>query len=406
MLLIIMKKLYIVVLAVASVGLLSCKGKTYVSHVNHVNADPNISFDNCRTITLNPERGRKIELASIAKEVDIIPLESTEEAVIGGISKIEYDDGLYFVEDQSSKQVFVFDSLGGYLNKMWRQGRGPGEVSYPNKFALDKTNKTVWVIDNAETVKKYSYSGEYRETTPWDNIHEDDFYINDNGSVYCYTGKWKNWKDGAGQDYWRNELTIIDKENEKHRYIPVDTVLYSTDSQMTINTYTPFSVLPESVTFHHTISNYIYSIDRQTDEVSAKYAIDFGEKEFKTNLATMETMSALNYIQAHPNEAGLIRNVVESENSLSLTYCFMKKVYHAIYNKQDGSIVEGILKNDLFGAPVQFIFQHDGIFVGVMSDLDNFEITDKAKAVLPQATIDKLGRIDTFGNPVLIVVKL
>ncbi len=395
-----MNKYYIAALAIVVVGLLSCKGN------KHSETDTNISFENCQTIKLNPEGGRKIELTAIAKEINVIPLETTDEAVISYISKIEYDDGLYFVQDENSKQVFVFDSLGNYRNKIWRQGRGPGEVLYPNNFALSKADKTVWVTDNAETVKKYSYSGEYQGSIPW-GIFVDDFYINDNGSVYCYTAKSTNWKDDTGQDYWCDELTIIDRNDEKHRYIPVDTTLYSREGRLTIDVNVPFSVLRESVTFHHTISDVIYSIDRRTDEVTAKYKVDYSGKEYKTDLATIETMEAFDYIVAHPEEAGLIRNVVESEEFLTLTYFFMGEVYQAIYNKRDNSIIEGVLENDLFGAPVRFGYQRDGVFVSAVMGLSNSAITDKAKGVLSQEMIEKLNKdMDESANPILIEIKM
>lgn len=394
-----MKNNQTIAIAVIAIAFLSCKGGEVVA------TDPNISFKNCRTIVLDPKDGKTIELSAIAKEINIVPLESAEEALVADISKILYDDGLYFIQNRNSREIFVFDSLGNYRNNIWRQGRGPGEVLFPGSFALSPADKTVWVIDNSNSVKKYSYDGGYRETIQWD-LFMRDFYINENGSLYCYTEKAPNWKDGTGQDYWCNELTIIDSDNEKHRYIQVDTALYSKEGRLTLDTFAPFSVLPGSVTFHHTISDVIYSIDRTTDEVTAKYSIDFGGKKFKTDIAKIPTMEVINYMVEHPGEAGWLRNVVESENYLTFNYVFMNEACHVIYNKQDDSFVEGVLTNDLFTTPIRLLYQHDGIFLGVMGASEEMGITDKGRKILPQNVIDVLNNIGDSDNPLLVEVRL
>ena len=56
----------------------------------------------------------------------IIPLETTDDILMGDIKSIKIYDDTYFILD-SRNVIFRFDKDGKYLSKIARQGRGHGE---------------------------------------------------------------------------------------------------------------------------------------------------------------------------------------------------------------------------------------------------------------------------------------
>ena len=65
--------------------------------------------------------------------IEIIPLETTDEALLQDYWKvIEYDDKI-FVQDRSSG-LYVFDNNGNYTRKISNHGNGPGEYIYIADF--------------------------------------------------------------------------------------------------------------------------------------------------------------------------------------------------------------------------------------------------------------------------------
>ena len=59
--------------------------------------------------------------------VGVVPLETTDECLLGYVSKVEVVDGNYYVLDGQRKAVFVFDGQGTFLRRIGIVGHGHGE---------------------------------------------------------------------------------------------------------------------------------------------------------------------------------------------------------------------------------------------------------------------------------------
>ena len=100
------------------------------------------------------------ELSEIIDSIKIIPLETTDNSLIGFLSELKYDDGYFFVQDGYNRLVSVFDDNGSFLRQLTRKGNGPGEVRYPESFSLDKIHKEVWISNN-NNFMRFDYQGKY-----------------------------------------------------------------------------------------------------------------------------------------------------------------------------------------------------------------------------------------------------
>ena len=76
----------------------------------------------------NAGKEQEIKLSEVAKSVRVIPLETTEECLLGTDLKIYYGEEYIFVCDQRQPGAFYrFSKDGKFLNKIGCSGEGPEE---------------------------------------------------------------------------------------------------------------------------------------------------------------------------------------------------------------------------------------------------------------------------------------
>lgn len=103
----------------------------------------------------------RLSYSAIFEELEFIPLETTEECLLGDLVDVKYDDGLYFLMDKSHK-ILVFNEEGKFVVQIGREGHGPGEFTFASKFFVDRKDNMVGVLDYGKRdVHKYNYEGKY-----------------------------------------------------------------------------------------------------------------------------------------------------------------------------------------------------------------------------------------------------
>ncbi len=108
---------------------------------------------NITSILIDPEKiNGKINLSTILSDsVEIIPLETTEECLIGEIKRLEFTPSAIYISDKPTNKIFEFDLSGKYKKTIGKIGPGPGEYSRLGDFAI--VGDSIIVSDN--------YTGKY-----------------------------------------------------------------------------------------------------------------------------------------------------------------------------------------------------------------------------------------------------
>lgn len=337
------------------------------------------------------------------KEIEIVPLESKEDAIIGSINSIKYADNMFFILDYRGRQIYTFDRFGKFRGLLSHNGRGPGEYLRPMSICIDKSNKQVVIVDNNKHLRYYDYDGHYLSTKDFD-FTAHDFEMTPNS--YCfYTSKSVNFKPGY-EDYYGAELSLVKQKklSSISRYIPVNKNLYPIDEgHLTIEEKVPFSSLSDSYTFHYNFTDYIYSIDKKTDEVSIKYVVDFGKNAYKDNLWDMGAMEALDYISEHPKKAGFVHTVVETDSLLMFKYSTNKTEQAYMFNKNSKESVTGPYVNDVFRGVYDLRGAIDDMtFFYIVEDPSSFIINDRCS--VPIKGKEVLKGMTKSDNPLIAIV--
>lgn len=97
------------------------------------------------TVKVN-EIDRIQKLSQLIDSVVYIPLETSENCLIGRISKIVYSERCFYILDDTANCLFKFDESGRFLSKYDHVGKGPFEYIKLCDFNLDRTG-ACYVLD-------------------------------------------------------------------------------------------------------------------------------------------------------------------------------------------------------------------------------------------------------------------
>jgi len=98
-------------------------------------------------------------LSTVAESVEYIPLETTNECLLGNISNIIITPNNFFVYVYEGL-CYRFNREGKFLNSIGKIGNGPGECMRTRDAAVDTVNQWVYILDYDKIVK-YDYSGNF-----------------------------------------------------------------------------------------------------------------------------------------------------------------------------------------------------------------------------------------------------
>ena len=116
-----------------------------------------------------------------------IPLETTEECLIGNIDKIIDSDTCLYIADFDNNNVFRFGRSGCFINSFTKKGRGPGECVGICDFYVDQNNNEVCILDlRGMKLLYYSLDGKYLRETPF-YYHYNEFALSGD-YLWIYTG--------------------------------------------------------------------------------------------------------------------------------------------------------------------------------------------------------------------------
>jgi hypothetical protein len=337
---------------------------------------------------------RQVPLSDWISSVEIIPLETNEQSIVGTCRHVEYRHQRFYIHDDRQHAVFVFDSTGKFLfNTLSNKGRGRGEYDSMTGFVIHPSTGNLEILDPfSRKINVYDRDGNFiREITlPRDLLSVRSFQALPDDLYLFYTPRDPN-DDRSLQLFSVRENRVI------KRTFPLPE---KANCLATVNS-TSFYWLNDTLHFSPAFSN--NEVFQVTEGLSTrvKYAYDYGKHTFHWEKLPAKQDRAF-YGNFYENNPAYAFEMNMSENNL-LRFCFFmwqENMYIHRYDKQtrQQEIASYRFKDGGCILPPRWI---DDTFIYNVANPDElpFMIT---KGLLSSRDQEKVDRVKEDDNPVII----
>ena len=119
--------------------------------------------DNSDVVIINIDDIKTLDdakLTDLISDYAYIPLETSEEALVGQITTIAFDENRIFILDRITTVIHVFTKDGKFLHKLEAKGNGPEEFSEIESFTLNKEKNHI-IIGAIGKILTFDYEGKF-----------------------------------------------------------------------------------------------------------------------------------------------------------------------------------------------------------------------------------------------------
>ncbi|QEC52442.1 6-bladed beta-propeller protein [Anseongella ginsenosidimutans] len=320
-----------------------------------------------------------------------IPLETTEESFVDGINRLALYKGKIYILSKGSNSVLIFDERGKFLNRVRREGRGPGEYQSLMDFAIDKKGQRLVLYSDRPYLFIYcDLDGEYLNHIPFNNLAFRIGYIN--GKVQLLVNEKVNL------------LTEISEGSLEQR-----TLLNTSATDVFFNNRRieqPALTTASKLNLLMFYSDTVYTYDGK--KLSASFFLDFGDKDFRLE-PEFKNMGFLEiYQEVFIRRLGFpVYNFREMEDYVVFSFGTIGNL--VLYHKSTGKTSKH-RKFEKEGDPMWFsnYFAHDGDDNSIFTIYDAPSFMKRAAEavedgkVLPEDVKAVLGNLSELDNPVLL----
>lgn len=140
-----------------------------------------------KTIKIDLHRNNNlIKVSEFVDSISYIALEYSKECIIGNVYDLCFMNGNFYIYDNLTKSIFIFDYKGNFKNKISSTGRGPGEYIEISGFSVNSVDSTVNVHDGGlKKILKYSPNGNFISEIKLTEYVRDFMCLNNGKYLFC-----------------------------------------------------------------------------------------------------------------------------------------------------------------------------------------------------------------------------
>jgi hypothetical protein len=336
----------------------------------------------------------------VEPEWDIVALETTDDCLITDINRIVYQNNKYYIFDKTGNTVFMFDSVGKFISKLYKKGEGPDEYSQLEAFCLENSN--IWIADVMRWLICYDENLNMTVRLRTLDILGADDMIYYNGNICMAT----NWSGGDIKNMQLATYNIQTKEVTSLLHVPrrkEGAALWIKKSQL--------AQCDSFCLFIQSYCDTIFQLDNKG--FYPKYRMIFSERYKDIPQSIEEYMD--------PNNSNIIKfieDIKQTQNKIFIGYGDQGHFRSAIYDKITGicNVYPWLIYSDLNSliiSQLAVFFDNNRNMISVFdaeSFLDFYEKADdraKIKNELYRKKIETIfSSIDEYSNHVIIRFKL
>lgn len=280
-----------------------------------------------KTITYIDNNNLKsnFEITDIFSAIEIIPLETSTNAIIGRLGRVFVHNNQFYIKDNQQSSITIFDNNGKLLfSTKALIGIGPNEYMMCGAYTINRFNNNIMILDYLKSdIKEFSTSGELirRIRIPKDLRFVTDFILTNNQQIVFYSN--------VGFQNNEYSLKLFDIEKEK---IIKEIVKLPSNSINTTTTINNLYLHNDTICFNYSFpsSTDTYYIDNNND-IHIKYKYDFGKIDFNNDIrkANLDNKFMKNYYEKY----AIIFEKYENDKYIFLAFFHKESSYLTFYDK-------------------------------------------------------------------------
>lgn len=355
---------------------------------------------------------REIFLSEIAESIEYIPLETSNESLIGNVLDVQLTDDYIFISQRirDNKPLLQFDRSGNFIRQIGKIGRGPEEYVAMRGFSIDRDKEIIYVLASYNgKVLSYSFDGDYINSFKFPQSYGPIVWSKDS-SFICY----QESVNGTEENIFEERNT----HNEITQYVR-NTFFW----QHKLNFFAGGSSSKKKVFYRlnnklHFKSSYndtVYTYDK--DKIIPKYFLDLKDFRLPDQLrveVTGESVKSPHYYWISPKETSRFifiyyctytRGQLSSDGLITFD-----KVFRSSFSAN-----KPIFVNDLDGGP-EFYPEYVSDSLAICSEsalnmkriLNKADTTNKTTKLKEQLILlkYKFKDLDESDKPIITIVKL
>jgi len=396
-----MKREFVLSVFTAAILVASCKSGGQIGEA-----------DGVHTVFVEPLVGSEqvVRLSEVASKVEYIPLETSQESLLGNVMHAFIDNDIIYLPDIRVNKLSRYSLDGKYLGSVGQQGRAYGEFISINGFCFDYDYDTgAEMIYDSEKLIEYHKDGSVK-VIKLDRISDKTFnvdFIKKIGGIYlCAISRF-----GTGI----SDLVFLDSDGQLMGEFPAGYESGEYKEQKIENVKQEgmiFSAIASrSYTFPYRFGNKLMVTNLATDTIFA----------YNPNETIAQPVYVINYGQYSDLSSKLNDESIkivstftrESKKHLFLTFNFGKyrsaenreKLTRVLFDKTTGEArsLKGRLENDIDGGPSFWPLRvsPDGQMVAIIQAID---FIDAAKESNSAKMKEIAAKLTDESNPVIMLV--
>jgi hypothetical protein len=361
-----------------------------------------INTDSTKKVDLNPFlKKRHFDFGSLVKEIKLIPLETTDESLLGNIYKVLVtDSAIYIKDDFKGGGLVIFDRDGKFARRI-PNGQGPGELLRLYDIAYDAASNELIAYQHSFLLF-FTPTGQFiRQMRLPLGFYN--FTVIPGGYVFKTLDRQGNGHLGQLEDY---TLLITDKNFKmKSVAMPVlsNVVNYGGYDYLYKNNHT----INVTQKFTDTIYQYISEVNH--NQLKAKYTLDYSKKK----LPQQYTQGSIKQFDNATSQNDYYYYIgeyleTESQNAFFLRNDYVKLKTVIYRDKKSGNLTGGTTAdfnmNEIppIGFPVSV---YDDYFINIHLPNENDSFLSNS-SIISNEDKQKIKDLLEDDNPILVFFKL
>ena len=306
----------------------------------------NISYseDGVTVIPMNAQPGDVLNLSDFAESIELIPLETTDDCLIGWIPEIIATENYYYMISAVGydfQKLYVYDKQGKFVRQISSRGQGGNEFLEVRDF--DVIGDSIIKMGDVFVIRTFNFEGKELSAKLLPGGIDVREITSMKGRTILFIGGKPSSRTAEKLLFQLDEKDSVRAEffevpsmaNRVSAYF-VDAAAMTKDD--------------ESVYFHFPYDNFIYQIDAKTLEYSHRYKIDYGSKTFTWDMFDENGNEKIWSAQRKKEKNASMTQIL----SLNDYFLFTsrdneKKYYFSLYSNQTGKVLNGNqIKDDMY----------------------------------------------------------